>query len=99
MQINFESLPASASPTLKALITRKVERLAKFYDRIVEADVYIKEDKDHKRPAIAEIRLNVPNDTLFCVERGASFEEAIDNASQAMERQVKKFKEKLRPHA
>ncbi len=58
----------------------------------------MKEDADPKQPAIAQIRLNVPNDTLFCEERGASLEEAIDNASKAMERQVKKFKEKLRPH-
>jgi len=98
MQINLETLPKVFNPNLKSLINRKVERLAKFYDHIIEADVYMKEDADPKQPAIAQIRLNVPNDTLFCEERGASFEEAIDKASSAMERQVKKFKEKLRPH-
>jgi putative sigma-54 modulation protein len=98
MQINIETMPRVFNPELKPLTIRKVERLAKFYDHIIEADVYMKEDADPKHPAIVQLRLNVPQDTLFCEERGSSFEEAVDKASNAMERQVKKFKEKLRPH-
>ena len=97
MQINLEALPDTATEQLKSLVNEKVERLGKFYDRIVEADVYLKEGNDPANGSIAEIRLNVPNDTLFCEEKAQSFEEAIDKASRAMERQVKRFKEKLSP--
>ena len=91
-------MPRVFNPELKPLTIRKVERLEKFYDHIIKAEVYMKEDKDPKHPAIVELRLSVPQDTLFCEERATSFEEAVDKVSQAMERQVKKFKSKLRPH-
>jgi len=95
MQINLEALPDSASDELKSLTLRKVERLGKFYDRIVDADVYLKNNGDPEQGCTAEIRLNVPSDRLYCEERAATYEEAIDKASRAMERQVKRFKDKL----
>ena len=98
MQINLESLPDNATDALKDVVRQKVERLGKFYSRIVEADVYLKDTGDDDNPCAAEIRLNVPNDRLFCEERGGSFEEAIDSASRAMERQVKRFKDKVATH-
>ena len=98
MQINLESFPDTGSKSLRELVHRKTERLDKFYDRIVGADVYLKSTGDPEASCEAEIRLNVPADTLFCEERGASFEEAIDKASRAMERQLKKFKDKHATH-
>ena len=88
-------MPAHASEELRQLVLRKVQRLEKFYDRIVAADVYLKASNHANDEATAEIRLNVPADTLFCAESGASFEEAIDKASDNMERQLKRFKERL----
>ena len=93
MKINLETLPDSANEDLRTFALRKVERLGKFYDRIVEADVYLKSGSDASEPCVAEIRINVPGDTLYCEEKAATYEAAIDSASHVMERQVKKFKE------
>ena len=93
MKINLETLPTNANDQLRDFVTRKVERIGKFYDRIVEADVYLKKGNDASNPCVAEIRLNVPGDTLFCEEKAPTYEEAVDKSSSVMERQVKKFKE------
>ncbi len=95
MQINLETLPDNATDQLKELVINKVQRLGKFYDRIVDANVYLKHNGDPKNGCTAEISLNVPSDRLFCEEHAHSYEEAIDKASKAMERQVKRFKDKL----
>ena len=99
MQINLEALPPQADERLREFVTQKVERLGKFYARIVEADVFLKSGNDPENGAVAEIRLNVPQDTLFCEEHAPTFEEAIDKCSHAMERQVKRYKDKHASHA
>ena len=94
MQINYEVLPDNATEELKAFVDGKVRRLGKFYDRIVEVDVYLRAHNDPEDSCATELRVNVPNDTLFCEEHAPSFEESTDKASRAVERQIKKFKEK-----
>lgn len=98
MQIQLASFPDNANPGLKQVVTDKVERLGKFYDKIVDVDVYLREGNNPRGSATAEFRVNVPSSTLFCEEHGDSFEEALDKASRAMERQLKRFKDKVSTH-
>ena len=52
------------------------------------------EEKENK---IAEIRLSVPsNENLFAKKQARTFEEATDLALDALRRQLKKYKEKLK---
>lgn len=95
MQINYEAFPDDATPQLREFVEAKVQRLGKFFDRIVEVDVYLRKGNDPQNGCVTELRVNVPNDTLFCEEHAPSFEESTDKASRAMERQVKKFKDKI----
>ena len=94
MQIQFAAFPENAAPTLKTFATEKAERLGKFYDRIIDIDVFVRSGNDPSGTATAEFRVNVPSNTLFCEEHADTFEEALDKASRAMERQLKRFKEK-----
>ena len=98
MQIQFAAFPENAAPTLKEFATERVERLGKFYDKIVDIDVYLRPGNSPGGSATAEFRVNVPQATLFCEEHGESFEAALDKASRAMERQLKRHKEKLTAH-
>lgn len=95
MKINIESVGMTPSETLKSLINKKVGKLDKFFDRIVTADVKLKATQDTKNNSEAEIRLNVPNDTLFAGRRADSYEKALTETVDALERQIKKYKEKL----
>ncbi len=94
MKINIEAVHIDVNEELSELIDRKVTRLGKFYERIVDVDVYLKNVNDPRHGAVAELRVNVPNDTLYCEEKGANHGEAIDKASHAMERLIKKFKDR-----
>ena len=98
MQIQLADFPQNGTEELRAFATQKVERLQKFYDRIVDVDVYLKEGNDPKGAASAELRVNIPTTRLFCEEHAESFEEALDKASRSMERQLKKWKEKHAGH-
>ena len=98
MQIQLADFPDNGNPNLKAFATEKVERLGKFFDRIVDVDVYLKKGNDPAGEATAEMRVNIPTTRLFCTEHAESYEEALDKASKAMERQLIRWKEKHSSH-
>jgi putative sigma-54 modulation protein len=45
-----------------------------------------------------EVKLNIPGNQLFAKEKSDSFEAAIDSATEALRRQIKKIKEKQMAH-
>ncbi|MGL4598360.1 MAG: HPF/RaiA family ribosome-associated protein, partial [Bacteroidia bacterium] len=45
---------------------------------------------------VVEIKLNVPGSDLYVKKQCKSFEEAIDTGVEALGRQVKKYKEKVK---
>ena len=92
--VNFE-----ADEQLNSFIQQKVNKLETFYDRIVNGEVFLKNNnKDGIDNKTVEIRLFVPGSTLFSQEDAPSFEAAADAAVDAMRRQLKKHKQKLAAH-
>ena len=76
-----------------------MNKLETFYDRIVNGEVFLKNNnKDGIDNKTVEIRLFVPGSTLFSQEDAPSFEAAADAAVDAMRRQLKKHKQKLTAH-
>ncbi|PVX50924.1 putative sigma-54 modulation protein [Balneicella halophila] len=96
MNVNIESLDFKADKKLLDFIEKKVDKLTKFYDGIVSADVKLRLEKEEsKENKIAEIKLNVPQSDLFAKRNSTTFEEAVDDVVEALRRQLKKHKEKL----
>ena len=97
MKIKIHSIHFDADQKLETFINNKVSKLDQFFDKIIEGEVFLKLDKadDHKNK-VAEIKLNVPGGELFVKKQSKSFEEATDVAVEALRRQVKKYKEKIR---
>lgn len=92
--VNFD-----ASEQLNDFIQQKVNKLDTFYDRIVDGEVFLKNNnKDGIDNKTVEIRLFVPGSTLFSQEDAPSFEAAADAAVDAMRRQLKKHKQKQTAH-
>ena len=93
--IKVESVHFTADQKLVDFINERVNKLNTFFDHIVSADVILKVDKkespDNK---IVEIKMLVPGKDLFVKKHGDSFEEATDEAVEALRRQIKKYKEK-----
>ena len=77
------------------VIKKKLNKLETFYDRIIDGEVFLKIENDESRiNKIIEIKLNIPGNQLFAKERARSFEIGADEATEALRRQIKKFKEK-----
>lgn len=100
MNVTIQSIHFDADRKLTSFITQKVSKLDQYFDSIVDAQVFLKLDRNPSAGnKIFEIKLLVPNETLLCSERGRTFEEATDLCLDTAKRQLTKYKEKLRATA
>ena len=95
MEITIQAIHFEASEKLEKFINKKVDRLSKFNDAIIQAEVSLKvikpevnENKD------ASIKVFAPGYEFFAQEVADTFEEAVDKCVDKLERQVVKAKEK-----
>jgi len=99
MKVNTQSINFVADVKLKDFIQKRFDKLDLFYDKIIQADVYLKvENTSDKENKVFEAKLNVPGDVFVVKKQCKSFEEGADLVASSFERQLKKRKEKLRTH-
>ena len=97
MDIKISSVHFDADKKLISFITKKVQKLDKFYDEIISAEVTLRvENTQDTENKIAEIRLYIRGNDLFAKKQSKSFEEATDNVIEALRQQISKHKGKLR---
>jgi putative sigma-54 modulation protein len=96
MEITVHAIHFETSSKLATFIQKKVSRLEKFHDGVTLADVTLKVVKPESNAnKDASIKLFSPGREFFVQETANTFEEAIDNCVEKLERQVVKFKEKI----
>ena len=99
MKINYQTPNLNADKKLLEFIEEKLNKLDTFYNRIIDADVFLKmensSDKDNKK---VEIKLNVNNISLFSEHVNDSFEAAAVNSIESIRIQLKKHKAKHTSH-
>lgn len=97
MEIRIQAIHFDASDRLEAFVEKKVSKLAQFYDQIISAEVTMKiikpETAQNKQVSIL---LKIKNGDSFAEKTSDTFEEAIDQAAAALEKQLVKIKEKIR---
>jgi putative sigma-54 modulation protein len=97
MQTNIQSIHFNADQKLETFVREKVDKLNHFYDRIISSDVILRLEKssttDNK---VAEIKIKIPGGDLFSKRQCKTFEEAVDEGLEAITRQVKRHKEKIK---
>lgn len=97
MKINVTSVHFDADKKLLDFINKKVVKLQQFDERILGAEIILKlENNVDQGNKIAEIRLEVPGNDLFARRQSKTFEEAVNEAIDALRNQVIKTKEKKR---
>ncbi len=95
MRVYTESVAFKADQKLIDYIERKVAKMDQFFDRIIDAHVVLKlENAGQVRDKIAEVRLNVPGDTLVAKETRKTFEASVSSAVEALRRQLIRYKER-----
>jgi len=97
MNIKISSVHFKADGKLETFIKEKVQKMQSIYEGIIGGEVIMKlentESRDNKR---VEIRLIVRGYDLFAKKQAKSFEEATDQAMEALKKQLIKHKEKIR---
>ena len=98
MKLQVHSLKFDADVKLLDFIQKKVDKLDTFYDRIIDAEAYLRLNNEGTENKTVELKINIPGSQLFCKEHSKSFEEATDMAVDSLKRQLRKYKERQKAH-
>jgi len=98
MNVKMHSVKFDADSKLLDVVQKKMDKLDRFFDRIVDGEVFMRLNNEGIKNKTVEIKLNIPGDQLFATASAASFEAASDEAAQALTKQLKRFKEKAMSH-
>ena len=97
MEVRIQSIHFDATEQLHAFIQKKVSKLEQYFDGILKAEVTLKvvkpETQNNKQ---AGIKLLVKSGECFAEKIDDTFEGAISECVEALEKQLVKFKEKIR---
>lgn len=94
MKVNLNAVNFAIRQDLVDFVQKKLDKMDTFYDRVTDADVYLKLDNNSsKENKVAEIKINVPSNQFVVTKEAKSFEEAIDMCMNPIERFLIKHKE------
>ena len=96
MEVRIQAIHFEIAERLTAFINKKAERLTRHNPSIAVVDVTLKVVKpETAMNKEALIKINTPqNDDLVASKTADSFEEAVDLAIEALERQLEKRKDR-----
>jgi putative sigma-54 modulation protein len=97
MNVNIQTVHFDADVKLIEYVSRKLQKIDTFHDKIIKVDVYLKLDNivHNIKDKIAEIRVHVPRQNFFVKASSKSFEESFDCAFDSLVNQIKRKKNKL----
>jgi len=97
MNITISSVHFKTDQKLENFIQTKVEKLSGLFDGILGSDVVLKlENTENPENKIAEVKLLIRGNDLYARKQCKTFEEATDQAIEALRRQLERHKEKMR---
>ena len=99
MKLDIQSVHFKADQKLLDFIQDRADKLDQYFDGIISGEVILRlENSETRENKIVEMKLEVPGNNPFAKKQAATFEEATDECIEAMRRQVKKVKDKLKAH-
>ena len=98
--IIFEYHDVTASESLEAYTSKKLEKLFNRNDFVVRADVFFKTENtsSDNTGMIAGIRLSAPGPRLFVEASHDNFRDAVSECIDDLERQLSKRKETMKTY-
>jgi putative sigma-54 modulation protein len=97
MNVQIHSVRFDADKKLIDFVHQKLGKLSLLGESIVNAEVYLRLDKDQEREnKISEIKLDLSGGPLFAKKQSKTFEEATDDAIDALKKQITRHKQKKR---
>jgi len=95
MQINITGHHVDLTPALRAYATEKLERLSRHFDHVISINVILKVDNHLQQ---AEATVNAAGKPLFAQDSGDDMYAAIDGLSDKLDKQVRRYKDRMRSH-
>lgn len=100
MKVNVHAVNFNVDQKLVDFIQERMDKLEKYYDKIVSSDVFLKVEKtSDKENKIVEVKIHVPGNDFMVKKQCKTFEESIDVAAESLERSLVKRKEKVNAYA
>jgi len=97
MNVKISAVHFKTDKKLEAFITEKLQKLNTYFEGVIGAEVKLKLDNTElKENKIMEVRLIIKGNDLYAVKESKSFEEATDQAAEALRKQLVRYKEKIR---
>ena len=96
----MQSVNFHADQKLIDFIQVRLDKLEHYYDHIIYADVFLKvQNTSDKENKVSEILLSIPGGDIIVKKTCKKFEECVDECVSALQRQLRKRKEKINAHA
>ena len=95
MQINLTGHHMDITPSIRAYVNEKFERLQRHFDHITNIHVILTVEKERHK---AEATVHVNRGNLFADSENDDMYAAIDSLIDKLDRQILKHKEKLGHH-
>lgn len=97
MTITIQSPGVATSPQLEKFVRDEVSKFSQLYEEVISTEVCLSLDSSSKREnKNCRIRLVIPGNDLLATATSRSFEEAVMETAEALEKQIVKRKAKRR---
>ncbi len=97
MKVFVQSVNFNADKDLIDFIEKKVNGLEKYYDKIVDSEVFLKVlQTSEKENKTVDIKINIPGNDIVVKKQCKTFEEGTMVAVDSLKRKLTKEKEKVR---
>ncbi|MDF1516938.1 MAG: ribosome-associated translation inhibitor RaiA [Lutibacter sp.] len=97
MKVFVQSVNFNADKELIDFIEKKVTGLEKYYDKIVDSEVFLKvQQTSEKENKTVDIKINIPGNDIVVKKQCKTFEEGTMVAVDSLKRKLTKEKEKVR---
>ncbi|MBI4649782.1 ribosome-associated translation inhibitor RaiA [Candidatus Desantisbacteria bacterium] len=96
MQISITGRHVDVTSALRDYVEKKVSKLSKYFNHIIEAHVIL--GLDGKTSQVAEVTIHANGITIHGEEHSEDMYASIDKVLDKVERQIIKYKEKISSH-
>lgn len=97
MKVIVQSVNFNADKELIDFVEKKVAGLEKYYDKIVDSEVFLKvQQTSEKENKTVDIKINIPGNDIVVKKQCKTFEEGTMVAVDSLKRKLTKEKEKVR---
>jgi len=96
MKAIYQATNFNADQKLINFIQKKLDKLDNFFDRVIEAEVFLKLNNKGDKNKTVEVKIGVPGNDIIVSRDAETFEKAMDLAYDVLKRQLRKQKEKVK---